>query len=143
MSKADKHKRFRASLDLVYRIVAAVNRHYAIPRARMWSSSRSCAAVAHARMVAMFITRGATPLSFPEIGRAFRRDHSTVIHAVQSIDAAVKEDLALKLAIIEIAYLVAGGLTEPHFPPPVQEPKRLLAVVAQVPKQIPDHQPQP
>ena len=32
------------------------------------------------RYIAMYLTRELTGLSFPEIGRAFNRDHSTVMH---------------------------------------------------------------
>ena len=45
-----------------------------------------------ARQIAMYVTRNMTDLSYPEIGRAFgNRDHTTVIHAVHKIEAAMAE----------------------------------------------------
>ncbi len=45
-----------------------------------------------ARQIAMYVTRNATDLSYPEIGRAFGdRDHTTVIHAVRKIEHHMTE----------------------------------------------------
>ena len=45
-----------------------------------------------ARQVAMYVTRGMTDLSFPDIGKAFgNRDHTTVMHAVRKIEARMGE----------------------------------------------------
>jgi len=43
--------------------------------------------IARARQVAMVLSRELTGQSYPRIGRAFRRDHSTVIHATQQVEA--------------------------------------------------------
>src|SRR3990167_2595151 len=49
------------------------------------------------RQIAMFLTRKYTKKSFPDIGKAFAgKDHSTVIHAVNKIEASLKEDLLIK-----------------------------------------------
>ncbi len=46
------------------------------------------------RMIAMFLTRKLTQLSFPDIGRAFGdRDHSTVMHACRKIEFDLTHDL--------------------------------------------------
>lgn len=53
---------------------------------------------AMARQAAMYVCRKKLGLSYPELGRAFRRDHSTVIHAVKKIEELFKTDkLAHKL----------------------------------------------
>lgn len=45
-----------------------------------------------ARQMAMYVTRNATDLSYPEIGRAFgNRDHTTVIHAVRKIEGQMAQ----------------------------------------------------
>jgi chromosomal replication initiator protein len=45
-----------------------------------------------ARQVAMYVTRGMTDLSYPDIGKAFgNRDHTTVMHAVRKIEARMGE----------------------------------------------------
>ena len=51
-------------------------------------SKRRARAVARPRQVAMYLAKKMTPRSLPEIGRIFGgRDHSTVIHAVRTIEA--------------------------------------------------------
>ena len=46
--------------------------------------------VAHARQMAMYLTRSLTELSLPGIGKAFgNRDHSTVLHAYRKIDKEI------------------------------------------------------
>ncbi len=49
------------------------------------------------RQIAMYLTRTLTLLSFPEIAKAFGgRDHTTVLHAVRSIEKKIKENSELK-----------------------------------------------
>lgn len=63
-------------------------------------------AVVVPRMVAMYLARKHTQLSFPEIGRAFGgRDHSTVIHACQKIEwlLATDKDTQSSVQAIESA----------------------------------------
>jgi len=45
-----------------------------------------------ARQVAMYLIRKLTNLSFPEIGKEFGRDHTTVIHACNKIETALKSN---------------------------------------------------
>ena len=49
------------------------------------SSARRGGGVARARQVAMYLARELTPASFPQIGRAFDRDHTTSLHACTRI----------------------------------------------------------
>ncbi len=52
-------------------------------------------AIAHPRMIAMYLARTLTSLSYPEIGNRFSgRDHSTVISAVRKIERLVATDPA-------------------------------------------------
>lgn len=64
-------------------IVAKVARRTALPAGAILGRGRT-AEVAAARHRAMRALR-AMGYSFPEIGRAFGRDHSTVIHAVRGV----------------------------------------------------------
>ncbi|MEM9735897.1 MAG: chromosomal replication initiator protein DnaA [Pseudomonadota bacterium] len=64
------------------------------------TSARRSRAVARPRQVAMYLCKTLTPKSLPEIGRGFGgRDHTTVIHAVKTIerlkdaDGQMAEDL--------------------------------------------------
>lgn len=81
-------------------IQRAVVEHYGLKLADMTSARRS-RAVARPRQVAMYLAKGLTPRSLPEIGRKFGgRDHTTVLHAVKQIekfqaeDQQIAEDLA-------------------------------------------------
>ncbi len=61
--------------------------YYKIKVADLFSKKRT-RAIARPRQVAMWLCREVTSHSFPEIGDAFGgRDHTTVIHAVKTIDA--------------------------------------------------------
>lgn len=67
-------------------IQKACSAHYRIDPAEM-RSKRRARAVARPRQVAMYLAKKMTPRSLPEIGRIFGgRDHSTVIHAVKTIE---------------------------------------------------------
>ena len=56
--------------------------------------------VAHPRMVAMYLCRKLTSMSFPEIGSRFGgKDHSTVISAVRKIERLCTEDPALRSVV--------------------------------------------
>jgi chromosomal replication initiator protein len=74
----------RITIDEIQKVCAA---HYRIDAAEM-RSHRRARAVARPRQVAMYLAKKLTPRSLPEIGRVFGgRDHSTVIHAVRTIEA--------------------------------------------------------
>lgn len=61
--------------------------YYKIKVADLFSKKRT-RAIARPRQVAMWLSREVTSHSFPEIGDAFGgRDHTTVIHAVKTIDS--------------------------------------------------------
>jgi chromosomal replication initiator protein len=73
----------RITVDEIQKACAA---HYKIEPAEM-RSKRRARAVARPRQVAMYLAKKMTPRSLPEIGRIFGgRDHSTVIHAVRTIE---------------------------------------------------------
>jgi chromosomal replication initiator protein len=57
-------------------------------------------AIAHPRMVAMFLARKLTNMSFPEIGSRFGgKDHSTVISAVRKIERLCAEDPTVRSVV--------------------------------------------
>jgi chromosomal replication initiator protein len=60
------------------------------------SGKRRTQNIALARQIAMFLCRKYTARSFPEIGALFGgRDHSTVIHAIKSVNERLKSDVSL------------------------------------------------
>ena len=66
--------------------------YYKIKVADFFSKKRT-RAIARPRQVAMWLCREVTTHSFPEIGDAFGgRDHTTVIHAVKTIDGLRSKD---------------------------------------------------
>lgn len=74
----------RITIDEIQKVCAA---HFRIDQSEM-RSQRRARAVARPRQVAMYLAKKLTPRSLPEIGRVFGgRDHSTVIHAVKTIEA--------------------------------------------------------
>ncbi|MET0371008.1 MAG: chromosomal replication initiator protein DnaA [Sphingobium sp.] len=74
----------RITVDEIQKACAA---HYRIDASEM-RSKRRARAVARPRQVAMYLAKKMTPRSLPEIGRIFGgRDHSTVIHAIRTIEA--------------------------------------------------------
>jgi chromosomal replication initiator protein len=61
-------------------------------------------AVAHPRMIAMYLARQLTSMSYPEIGSRFGgKDHSTVISAVKKIEKRIEEDPSLRSVVSTLA----------------------------------------
>jgi chromosomal replication initiator protein len=54
------------------------------------------------RQVAMYLAREMGGMSYPDIGRAFGRDYTTVIHSYEKIKTEVKRDSNLKNTISDI-----------------------------------------
>jgi chromosomal replication initiator protein len=89
LSEAARGSRARITIEDIQRAVCA---HFRIDRGEM-ASQRRARAVARPRQIAMYLAKELTPRSFPEIGRRFGgRDHSTVIHAVKTIEALRTND---------------------------------------------------
>lgn len=64
------------------------------------NSKKRTRAIAYPRQIAMFLTRELTDLSLPRIGDEFGgRDHSTVIHAINKIEANMENDTSFKIKI--------------------------------------------
>jgi chromosomal replication initiator protein len=77
-------------------IVDAAAQEFGVPRESLMARDRR-PAVAAARQVAMYLARELTQHSLPEIGRGIGgRNHTTVLHAVNRIGAAVRTDPDLR-----------------------------------------------
>jgi chromosomal replication initiation ATPase DnaA len=81
----------------VTRVMDVVAERYGITRAALLGPGRTQPATT-ARQVAMRLVRELTGKSYPEIGRAFQRDHTTVIHACEVTEAFALGDLREELA---------------------------------------------
>lgn len=89
----------RITIDEIQRAVCA---HYKLDKSEM-SSKRRVRVIARPRQVAMYLAKELTPRSYPEIGRRFGgRDHSTVIHAVRTVEALRVSDSELDAEIAAI-----------------------------------------
>lgn len=55
--------------------------------------------ITRVRQVAMYVSRQATRKSYPIIGRAFSRDHTTVLHSVNLIASLIKTDGGLNARV--------------------------------------------
>ncbi len=54
------------------------------------------------RQIAMYLAREMGSMSYPDIGRAFGRDYTTVIHSYEKIKTEIKKDSTLKATVSEI-----------------------------------------
>jgi len=54
------------------------------------------------RQIAMFLAREMGSMSYPDIGRAFARDYTTVIHSYEKIKTELKKDASLRNTVSEI-----------------------------------------
>ena len=59
--------------------------------------------IAFPGQVAMYLARELTCASLPQIGRAFNRDHATVLHACRHVKESLLQDTALADALAPLA----------------------------------------
>jgi chromosomal replication initiator protein len=92
-------------MKAIDRVIQAASVYYGTQR--ILSDDRH-KTVALARAVAMYICRAFVRPgpSYPEIGRAFGKDHTTVMKAVQSIEERRQVDPSIDVAIKEIRQLM-------------------------------------
>lgn len=77
---------------LVADIQQAVAEHYGITREQLLSRTRK-REIARPRQVAMWLCRGLTPRSLPEIAKHFRfKDHTNVVHAIRQVRKLLDTD---------------------------------------------------
>lgn len=72
-----------------------VAEHYNVRTSELMSKRRE-RSIARPRQVAMYLAKALTTKSLPDIGRAFDRDHTTVIHAVKTIEDLREKDAAFR-----------------------------------------------
>ncbi len=87
-------------------IQAAVARHYHLKIHDLKGASRA-RVVARPRQIAIYLTRKYTELGLKEIGAHFGgRDHSTVLHACETIETGMESDPAIREAVEGIQNLL-------------------------------------
>lgn len=71
-------------------------------------SSRRHRRYARPRQLAMYLAHEMTTLSLPRIGKAFDRDHTTVLHAVRVIERKIAEMPERQITITKLWQQIAG-----------------------------------
>jgi chromosomal replication initiator protein len=89
-------------------IIAKVAEYYSV-RAADIKGDRRPANIAYPRQVAMYLTRRITNLSFPEIGKVFNRDNSTVQHGCKKIESDIKTNPNLRAELETLERACRGG----------------------------------
>nr|WP_239577150.1 chromosomal replication initiator protein DnaA [Archangium primigenium] len=84
-----------------------VARYYKVPVEAL-KEDRRHKALAHARQVAMYLSRKLTKGSFPEIAARFGKDHSTVISAVRKVEKLRETDTGVKRELDELEAKLTG-----------------------------------
>jgi chromosomal replication initiator protein len=82
-------------------IIQVVSEHFKMPVADILGKKRN-KEIVMPRQVAMYLAREMGQMSYPDIGRAFGRDYTTVIHSYEKIKTETKKDAGLKNVISEI-----------------------------------------
>jgi chromosomal replication initiator protein len=83
-------------------ILLAVCRHFELTLQELLGRDKH-RRLAFARQVAMWLCRQRLGLSYPELGRLFGRDHSTILSAVNKIDRLVRRGYRTAALVEDIA----------------------------------------
>jgi chromosomal replication initiator protein len=95
--------------EIQERVAAA----FAISRAELVGSSRAATPL-RARQVAILLTREATDLSLPEIGRLYGgRDHSTVLNSLRRAETRLSADAGLAEQVTELRAAIHNQPVDP------------------------------
>jgi chromosomal replication initiator protein len=101
---ADRRSRLRPKLKTIASLAA---KHFGLRIGDLRGSSRR-RAVVEARGAAIHLARQLTGKSLEEIGRYFGgRDHTTVLHSLETTEARLRNDPAIRRATADIRRLVA------------------------------------
>ena len=79
-------------------VIRSVAEHFGL-RAAEIKGRRRHRAIARPRQIAMWLCRKSLQKSYPEIGRDFGKDHSTVISACRKVDDLIEIDATVRTAV--------------------------------------------
>ncbi len=94
----------QVSIDNIQKTVA---NYYHIKVSDLKSKSRK-ATLAKQRQIAMTVAKQLTNLSLPDIGEAFERDHTTVIHAIKKVEEMKNSDPQVREDITNLIMLLTS-----------------------------------
>lgn len=83
----------------------AVCAHYGVTAAQLYSYDQR-PEIARPRMMAMYLARRLCGRSFPLIADLFRRDPSTVHHAVARIEKLSRQDMCVRTDLVLLAFAI-------------------------------------
>lgn len=104
IAEAERNPERNPERRTIARVVQLVAEHTAVTVEELDSRNRT-ERVAHARFMAMALAREATNLSLVEIGRFFKRDHGTVIHACRFTADKAQRDRTFSRLFNHLLYL--------------------------------------
>ena len=83
-------------------IISQVCKFYSVDETVLRGTQRN-RGIAEARQMSMYLIRKLTNLSLPDIGNEFAKDHTTVIHAIRKVEAALKAgDVTMQNSVRDI-----------------------------------------
>lgn len=91
----------------VDRIFGAVSKKYGVSKEDILSTRRT-KEIAWSRHISIYLIRSVTEMSFPNIGKIFNRDHSTIMSSIETIDKKIKTDNLFALEISELKKEITG-----------------------------------
>lgn len=101
-----KAKKGKVDVD---HIIDTVSEYYNLTPSQLKSKVRT-SQIALARQIAMYLSRQLLTLPYQEIGKAFGKDHSTVLTNVQKISGLYKADALVKKAVDELTTRVMNSV---------------------------------
>jgi len=99
----------RPAYPRIEEIQRAVAGSYGITRHDLLAHRRTMDVV-RPRQVAMYLAKKLTLHSYPGIGRSFRRNHTTVLHAVRKIESLVDTEWGLRQRVDRLINSIGGRL---------------------------------
>ena len=82
-------------------IIKAVAKYFEITYEDIVGKDRSQKMV-EPRKIAMYMVRDMTHLSFPKMGEVFNKDHTTVMHSIDTLEEKLKDDAVLREKIQDV-----------------------------------------
>lgn len=83
------------------KIVSKIAEKYSLPENEIYGKSRT-ASIAKARHIAVYLMRKVLDLSYPAIGKIFKRDHTTVMNSYGWIENEIKENASFEIEINDL-----------------------------------------
>jgi len=107
------HRAQQSEPSAVEQIQQRVSAAFGISRAELVGGSRAATPL-RARQVAILLTREATDLSLPQIGRLYGgRDHSTVLNSLRRVETSLSDDRELARQVAELRSAIHSPSREP------------------------------